>query len=449
MGSAHRPSVSIIQPYFLPDELRTTGTLGGRVMATVSRGLPERPHLDVPRREARELLNQWRSGERDAFDRIRRRHPKFATADDSALAAGPFRLSDAQLVIAREYGLAHWTALKQRIAANSVAKALDAAIRTDDRDTAVRLVQIHPQLLHIPVWSGNWGPPMSHAANLGRLEIIKAMAALGARDFQHAFDRAVLQGRIECARWLHEHGAKVAPGIIMGACETLKTAGIRFLAEVDAPFTDGPGNRLAPLAMVLETYNRNPKEKHEILQIFSQRGYDLPDTPIMAFHGGDVSQLEKHLSRNPRLIERRFTLREIYPPELGCANDGRSGMHWTPIDGATLLHLAIDFREREIFDRLLAHGADINARAAIYPDGFGGHTPLFNAVVCGPWPDTGMTATLLERGAAKDVRANLRKFLDWIENPRWHEARDVTAAEWGRGFPEKLWVNTEALQKIE
>ena len=64
-------------------------------------------------------------------------------------------------------------------------------------------------------------------------------------------------------------------------------------------------------------------------------------------------------------------------------------MHWTPIDGTTLLHLAIDFREREIFDWLLAHGADVNARAAIDRDGFGGHTPLFNAVVCGPWPDDG------------------------------------------------------------
>jgi hypothetical protein len=417
-------------------------------MATVSRGLPQRPHLDVPKREARELLDQWRSGDRDAFERIRNRHPKFAKADDAALATGPFRLSDAQLVIAREYGLANWTQLKQRIAANTPAQALDAAIRADDRDTAVRLVQTDPQLLHVPLVRGNWGPPMSHAANLGRLEIVKAMAASGARDFQHAFDRALLQGRIECARWLYEHGAKAVPGIIMGACETLKTSGVRFLAELNAPFTNEHGNRLAPLAMVLETYNRDPKGKHEVLEIFAQRGYDLPDTPIMAFHRGDISQLEKHLLRDPRLIERRFTLREIYPSECGCADDGRSGMHWTPIDGVTLLHLSIDFREREIFDWLLARGADVNAVATIDGEGFGGHTPLFNTVVCGPWDDLAMTRTLLERRAAKDTRASLRKFLDWIENPRWHEARNVTPAEWGRGFPEKFWVNKEALELL-
>jgi len=418
-------------------------------MATVSRGLPDQPHLDVPKREARELLDQWRNGDRDAFERIHRRHPEFAGADDAALAAGPFRLSDAQLVIAREYGLANWTQLKQRITANASAKALDAVIRADDRDAAVRIIQTRPQLLHVPVWSGDWGPPMSHAANLGRLEIIKAMAALGARDFQHAFDRAVLQGRIDCARWLHEHGAKAAPGIIMGACETLKPSGIRFLAELDAPFTDERGNRLAPLATVLETYGRNPKGKHEVLEIFAQRGYDLPDTPIMAFHRGDVSQLEKHLRRDPQLIKRRFMLREIYPPECGCAEDGRAGMHWTPIDGATLLHLAIDFREREIFDWLLGRGADVNAPATIDRDGFGGHTPLFNAVVCGPWDEMGMTRTLLERESRKGARASLRKFLDWIENPHWHEARDVTPADWGRGFPEKRWVNAEALRLLD
>jgi hypothetical protein len=101
-------------------------------VTTVSRGLPERPHLDVPKREARELLDLWRNGDRGAFDRIRRRHPRFADADDAAVAAGPFRLNDAQLVIAREYGLAHWTELKQRVAVDAVAKELAAAIRADD-----------------------------------------------------------------------------------------------------------------------------------------------------------------------------------------------------------------------------------------------------------------------------------------------------------------------------
>lgn len=418
-------------------------------MATVSRDIPERPHLDIPKREARELLDQCRQGERDALERVRHRHPKFKNVtDDTAIVVG-LKLSDAQLVIAREYGLTNWTALKQRFSAHSAAHALQEAIRAADRETVVAILRGNPQMLHLPVRSGNWGPPMSHAANLGRLEIIKACAELGARDYQHAFDRAVLQGQIECAEWLHAHGAKLLPGIVMGSCETLNLRGFKFLLEIGAPLTDEQGNRLAPLALVLETYSRNPAGKHAILELFAQHGYEFPDTPMMAFHHGSIPRLQQHLRRDPHLLERRFTLREIYPAECGCSNEGRSGMHWTPIDGTTLLHLALDFGEKEIFAWLLAQGADVNARASVGADGFGGHTPLFNAVLGHPGQDGTMAAELLRRGATKDIRASLRKFLDWCETPRWHEARNVTAAKWGRGFPEKNWVNIEALRLLD
>jgi hypothetical protein len=313
----------------------------------------------------------------------------------------------------------------------------------------VRLLRANPHLLHIPLWSGNWGPPMSHAANLGRLEIIKAIAALGARDHQHAFDRALLQGKLESARWLHEQGAKLVPGIVMGACETLNPDGLGFLADLGAPFTNSAGDRFAPLALALETYGRNPKGKHAVLGIFARQGYELPNTAIMAFHRGDVERLKEFLRLNPNLITRRFSCLEIYPPELGCAKDGRSGMHWTPIDGTTLLHLAIDFDEEEIFELLLGQGADVNARAQVDPEGFGGHTPLFNTVVSHGSHAGSMARRLVERGASTTVRASLRKFLDWCETPHWHEAREVTPAEWGRTFPEKGWVNVEAMRVAE
>jgi ankyrin repeat protein len=422
-------------------------------MATVSRGLPRRPHLDIPKREARELLNAWRAAQPEALDRIRARHPRFRSADHATLKAATFRLSDAQLVIAREYGFAHWTELKERISANSVARALDTAIRADDREAVVQLLRANPKLLHVPVWSGNWGPPMSHAANLGRLEIIKTIAALGAKDFQHALDRALLQGRIECAKWLLEHGAKLVPGIVMGSCETLKPAALQFLAEVNAPFTDAHGNPLAPLALALGTYARRPEDKHAVLDIFARRGYELPDTPMMAFHRGQVDRLKDYLRRDPGLIGHRFSQREIFPPELGFAGE-MDGLCGTPLDGTTLLHLAIDFDEQEIFDLLLARGADVNARATVDADGFGGHTPLFNAVVScactnGRQRDAAMARALLAQGASPTARASVRKFLDWIEQPRWHEARNVTAAEWGRTFPLQEWVNVEALRRLE
>ncbi len=413
-------------------------------MSTVSRELPASPHLDIPKRQARDLHRAWQARDPDAFARIRGRHPAFTGATDAALAAAPFKLADAQLVLAREYGSASWPELKHRIESHAVLGRLRAAIHADDCPAVVDLLRAHPHLLHVPVWSGNWGPPLSHAANLGRLAIVQAVSALGARDHAHAFDRAILQGRLECARWLHAQGAPLAPGIVMGPCETLNADGLRLLAALGAPFTDARGDALAPLGLVLGTYCRRPAGKHAALALLAERGLTLPDTPMMAFHRGDAARLRAFLRSDPALLARPWSLAEIYPPALGC--DPAGGLHGTPLAGATFLHLAIDFEETELFALLLELGADPDVRAAVDADGFGGHTPLYHALVaCGRPGDASFARALLARGARTDVRASLRKFLDWCDTPRWHVARDVTPADWARTFPDQTWVNPTAL----
>ena len=422
-------------------------------MSTVSRGLPAQPHLDVPKQQARQLLTQCKAKSIDAIDRVRRRHPKFHTVDDDAIATR-LKLSGAQLVIAREYGFSSWTQLKERINGNTVANLIDRAIRASDAVAVTQLLTAYPNLLHVPVSSGNWGPPMSHAATMGLFEMVKIIAALGAKDFQHAFDRALLHGDIETAQWLREQGAQLAPGIIMGSCETLNERGFRFLDDAGVPFTNEKGDPLAPLGLVLETYSRHPKSKHAILTRFQARGYRWADTPMMAFHCGDLEQLKMHLQHDPQLIYRRFSYREIYPTDLGCADDFISGLHGSPIDGTTLLHLSIDFDEQEIFDWLLEQGADVNAAAIVDKEGFGGHTPLFNAIVScayvnGRQRDAYMVRRLLDLGANPQVRVNLRKYLDWVEEPGWHITKNVTPLEWAASFPERGWVNKEGFRMIE
>lgn len=422
-------------------------------MSTVSRGLPANPHLDVPKKQSRELLKLCKESSIDALNRIRQRHPKFRHTENGPLVK-IVKLSDTQLVIAREYGFSSWTQLKERITGNTAAQLIDKAIRANDATAVTQLLVAYPNLLHVPVISGNWGPPMSHAANLNRLEMVKTIAALGAKDFQHAFGRALLHGDIEIAKWLLEQGASFHPGIIMGSCETLNLNGFAFLDDEGAPFTDGRGNSQAPFAMILETYSRRPKGKHEILKRFKARGYEWPDTAMMAFHCGDLELLKRHFQTDSDLLHKRFSYREIYPPVLGCADDGRSGLHGTPIDGTTLLHLAIDFDEREIFDWLIQQGADVNASAVIDKEGFGGHTPLFNAIVSdayvnGLQRDAYMGRRLLELGADINVRVNLRKFLDWRDEPGWHIKHHITPLEWAADFPERGWVNKEIVAMIE
>lgn len=418
-------------------------------MTTVSRAIPAKPRLDVPKKQAHELLKQVKQQFPDAIERIRRHHHQFS-ATQEPLIVSKLKLSDAQLVVAREYGFPSWPRLKRRIEDNTAAKMIDAAIRNGDGSAVVHWLKNYPEMLVIPVVSGNWGPPMSHAANLGLLNMVKVIAGLGAKDFQQAFGRALLHGDIEIAQWLHEHGAQLSPGIIMGCCETLNARGFAFLDEQGVPFTDVSDNALAPLAMVLETYSRNPEGKHDILRRFRYRGYRWPDSPIMAFHLGDIHALEKLYRKDPGIIHERFAYPEIYPPALGCSDNGLDGLHGTPLAGTTLLHMCIDYDEREIFDWLLQKGADVNAEATIDPEGFGGHTPLYGAVLGARRTHAVyMAKELLDRGARSNIKVNLRKYLDWIEEPGWHIAKKVTPLSWAESFPLKDWVNPNVVELIK
>ncbi len=79
------------------------------------RDLPSSPNLEHLKYQAKDLLRGHAVRDVSVAQRIREFHPKFAKAPDSEIFAVPLRLSDAQLVIAREYGFASWTRLKRRI----------------------------------------------------------------------------------------------------------------------------------------------------------------------------------------------------------------------------------------------------------------------------------------------------------------------------------------------
>ncbi len=116
---------------------------------------------------------------------------------------------------------------------------------------------------------------MAHVANFGRDAIIEFLASVGATDIQRAFDRACLQGQLETARLLHSMGAELDRGIVMRACETLSDEGLGFLLGLGAELTNEKANCLAPIAMVPETYSRNPTGKHKCLALMEKHGIDI------------------------------------------------------------------------------------------------------------------------------------------------------------------------------
>jgi hypothetical protein len=422
-----------------------------------TRHVPVHPNLQQLKQQAKDLLHSIRREDQSAIDEFKLFHP--AAAELLARNKDEITLSQAQIALARSYGVRSWPRLVH-------ACRLIDAIWDDDVETVRQLILKHPALLHENARATekcNWGPPMSYAANLGRDAIIRMLHELGAKDFEHAIDRAALQSKIGTARMLHDMMGRPVPpnGALDGPAYTLSASGTALLLELGARVLDSNGKRIAPVDVVLESDSRKPSEKHQILELYVSHGIELPDTPTMAVHRGRIDLLESHLQRDPKLLERTFSIAEFYPPELGC-HDEVLTTHGTPLTGATLLHMCVDYDEIEIARWLLEQGMDPDAKAAIDSDGFGGHTALFASVVSQPnfWinrqrrPEAApFTELLLKHGANPNIRASLRKQLHPGYAPEYdtenHEYRNVTALGWGRQFHAKIFVNELALKLIE
>lgn len=415
------------------------------------RRIPVRPNLDQLRHQAKDLLRQIHSGDPAAIVELKQYHPH-------SIDPGSARLADAQLILARSYQAPGWPRLVQ------ACKLIDA-IWANDVEAVCDLVSKNPRLLHehACIRDSNWGPPLSYAANLGRDEIIRRLHQLGATDLEHALGRATLQGRIGTARMLHELLGRPRPpaDCLGGPAYTLNVSGTSLMFELGARVRDESGKRLAPVDVVLESDSRNPPAKHEILEMYVRHGFELPDTPTMAIHRGRLDLLEQHLRTDPRLLQRTFQHEEIYPPELGC-HDAIQATQGTPLSGGTLLHLCVDYDELEIARWLLERGMDVDARAAVDADGFGGHTALFGTVLSQPnfWMNyqgrpqiAPFTELLLDHGADPNARASLRKQLHPGYGPEYdvetvYQFRDITPLAWGKRFPAKVFVSEPTMRLI-
>jgi len=126
--------------------------------------LPNRPNLDLLKKQAKDLLAAYRRGEPDALARFREALPSAAGGDDAAIAALALRLHDAQSCLAREYGFPSWRDLSSFVAAQRAYGADRAAsIRnwaglvyagdlsgSTDRASpaaAARMIEQHPDLV--------------------------------------------------------------------------------------------------------------------------------------------------------------------------------------------------------------------------------------------------------------------------------------------------------------
>ena len=388
-------------------------------------------------------------------------------AKDLLAAGGAESLTDAQFKLAREYGFDSWPKLKAHVELLHDSGRLKEAIDAEDLPRVIELMTKEPALHRAPLGYNKNGPltwvaecrTVPGPPSRTRLDMARWMIEHGS-DVHQGGDGPLLRAalnddRIAMMELLVAHGADVNAmwngyyPIICGPCECLAPESLRWLLAHGADARVVSPKYGAPLAMLIGTYGRGANRKHECLEIFAELGFALPDTSCIAFHRGRIDLLEDHLKRDPRLVGRRFTEAEIFPPELGFRPG--DGLHVTPVSGATLLHLAIEYDELEIAAWLLDKGADVDARATIDAEGFGGHTALFHSVVTLGARDDAKARLLLQHGANPNARATLRKQLrnegDAGEKPLL-EFRDVTPIGYAKRFQEPSWVSQPALELL-
>jgi ankyrin repeat protein len=343
---------------------------------------------------------------------------------------------------------------------------LKSAIDANDLDRVKSLLTNNPALHQAPLGYGENGPLTWAAECRGvpcspeRLAIAHWMLENGS-DVHQGGDgplmRAALSDqRIPMMELLVAHGANVNAmwsgtyPIICAPCETLQAKSLQWLIDHGANPNVTSKDYGNCVQMLVCTYSRNPSGKHACLDIFAAAGFPMPDTAPMAIHRGRIDLLAACLDRDPSLLNHHFTEAEIFPAELGIKP--RDGLHGAPLEGTTLLHIAVEFQETEIAAWLIARGADVNARAAIDSQGFGGHTPLFHTTVTLPPKTDTLARLLLDHGANPNARATFRKALRWnddAEKERVHEYHNVTPIGFAAQFQEPSWANEPAIAAIK
>lgn len=162
-----------------------------------------------------------------------------------------------------------------------------------------------------------------------------------------------------------------------------------------------------PVQWLLEMYLRSARFA-PCLRLLLERGATLPHPELAPVLLDDADLLRASLRTDPSLLARRFDLVSAF----------------TPLVGATMLHVAGEFGHVAAVRVLLAAGADVEARAATTADGGDGHTPLFHTV--SSILDHGAPAmqALLSAGARVDV---LLPSLTWGRGFEWETTfYDVT-----------------------
>lgn len=310
----------------------------------MTKKLPPNPNLEFDKKQAKALLKAYRAGDAAALERVRASHPRLQNVPEKNIPRDEFKLSDAQLVVAREYGFSSWPQLKNQIETlreglNEAFSEFARAVQHGNTARVQELLEAIPALakrINDPV-IGFDSPAVVIAAGCSQ-ELVDVLleygADINAKSAWWAGAFGALHGaNPEMAHYLIERGAKVD---VHAAAEHGMMGVLRQLIEADPTLVHakGPdGQRPLHFARSKEVIDFlleqgadiNARDvdhcgtaaqwmvddRSQLCRYLLQRGAE-PDI-FMACALGDSDLVKTLLNADPDAVNRRVG-QENYPP---------------------------------------------------------------------------------------------------------------------------------------
>lgn len=174
----------------------------------------------------------------------------------------------------------------------------------------------------------------------------------------------------------------------------------RISAILDAGFDVHTSiNGRPPISHLVEMYFRSD-DFPACLRLLIERGATLEDPNLIGVLLNDPSLIEEAVRADRNLLNYRTT--------MACT--------FTPLVGASLLHVAAEYGHFAAAKRLIELGADVNAQAATDDFGLNGHTPIFHTVNSNANRSAPVMRLLLAAGARADLQL---KGITWGKDFDW------------------------------
>lgn len=163
----------------------------------------------------------------------------------------------------------------------------------------------------------------------------------------------------------------------------------------------------SPVTWLTEMYSRSGNFP-ACLRLLLDRGAVLDDPVIAPVLLNDGDALRAAILANPSLLNHRTTMVSAF----------------TPLVGASLLHVAAEYGNANVARVLVEMGADVNALASVDEHGLNGHTPIFHTVNSNDNRSVPILKLLLDAGAKPDVAV---RGITWGKGFEWETTLfDVT-----------------------